>query len=276
MRPLYAALIIGLLVLGACGDDEAPLSTGDDGTSAPDDTPPVGGSDEPTEYLSVSVTEDGRPRQLVDDTRISLRLGPDTVGASLGCNSMGGDHRLDGDTLVVDELAMTEMGCPPDLMEQDRWFAELLRSRPTLTIEDDTLVLASSNTAVTFRERSVVDPDRPLEGPEWVVTGFIEGDVATSFDPGPGRTPGTLNLDESTSTATGSDGCNAFSVPYEVDGDQLRFGQLSGETGGCEGSDEYERRFRAVLEGTVEWEITADRLTITAPDGRAVTYRAAE
>ena len=48
------------------------------------------------------------------------------LGASGGCNSMGGSYVVDGDRLAVEQMMTTEMACEPALMEQDQWLAALL------------------------------------------------------------------------------------------------------------------------------------------------------
>ena len=276
VRLFSAVCLIALLLAAAgCGDDADVSADGEPTATTPRST----GSDT-TEYRSVAVTEDGAARELVDDTVITLTFGAGEIGASLGCNQMSGDYELEGDVLVVGQLAMTEMGCPPERMDQDRWFAELLQSRPTLRIDGDTLVLAGAATTVTFRERSVVDPDRPLVGTTWTVTGFVDGDVAMSMAV---DEPGTLELTED-GWVMGSDGCNGFGygsdgsgLRYEVDGDSITFsGDAVWTLKSCPEVAEYQQRYRTVLGGTVRWSITADQLSLTAPDGRGVTYQAAD
>ncbi len=275
VRLLSAVCLIALLLAATgCGEDADVSADGE-----PTTTTQGGAGGDGTEYRSVAVTEDAAPRELVDDTVIALTLGPNEIGASLGCNHMSGDYELEDDVLVVGQLAMTEMGCPPERMDQDRWFAELLQSRPTLRSDGDTLVLAGATTTITFRERSVVDPDRPLVGTTWTVTGFVDGDVAMSMAV---DEPGTLELTED-GWVTGSDGCNGFGygsdgsgLRYEVDGDTVTFsGDAVWTLKSCPDTAEYQQRYRAVINGTVRWAITADQLTLTAPDGRAVTFRAA-
>ncbi len=48
------------------------------------------------------------------------------VGARFGCNHMGGQYRLVGDTLIVSDLASTLMGCPPPSASLERLGAAVL------------------------------------------------------------------------------------------------------------------------------------------------------
>lgn len=263
-------VLLALVLIAACGDDE-PVTSGDDPAG------PVLAA----EYLSVEVTEDGRPRELVAGTRIRLTVSEDQVGASLGCNQLGGRYRLDGDVLVVDELFTTGMGCDPRRHDQDQWFADLLTSRPTLAVAGDDLTVTSGRTVILLRDREVADPDRDLVGTTWEVDGFVDADSAMAM--APPLAPGTLVLRDD-GWVTGSDGCNSIGysdtdqpvgVRHRVEGDRIRFeGDPVSTLQACEGGEDYVERYRAVLRGTVTWSIEADRLVVVDPDGRGVTYRA--
>lgn len=276
---LLALGLAAVLALSACGDDDEPVAT--DGGSEP------GGPTLAAAYLSVDVTERGEPRPLVEGTQIQLSFDEQRVGANLGCNSLGGSYRLDGDVLVVDDgLAMTEMGCDPERHAQDEWFAGVLTSRPTLAVDGATLTVTAGDTVITFQDREVAEPDRELVGTRWEIDGFLEGT-------GPDGTamsmavdePGVLELRDD-GLVVGSDGCNGFGyatgdggvtegLRHEVAGDRITFsGSPVSEMKACDDLAEYVERARAVLAGTVTWEIDADRLTLVAQDGRGVTYRA--
>lgn len=275
---ILSLLLVGALPLAGCGDDHEPVTAG----AGP------GGTALAAEYVSVEVTAGGEPRPLVEGTEIRLRFDDDQLSASLGCNQLVGSFRVDGTRLVVDGLSSTEMGCDPALHEQDQWFADLLTTDVQLLTSGDELAINDGFTAVVFRDAEVAEPDLPLLATTWQVDGFVEGSgpdataVSAAVDP-----PGTLQL-LGDGVVAGFDGCDQLgdaadgggqgdpALRFEVDGDELRFsGTPPDELAGCEAAAaEHAERYRAVLSGTVTWSVAGDRLTITAADGRGVTYRA--
>ena len=98
-RLALAALAVAALA-AACGDDET--TTADD---SGDDTPSATIVDR--EFWSTEVIVDGEPFELVDGTRIRIRFGAGEIGASAGCNQLGGGWSLDGDRIVVGDMFMT-------------------------------------------------------------------------------------------------------------------------------------------------------------------------
>ena len=146
IRVLGAALCLAVLT-SACASGGGGGPAGGDGQGGPQ-------LDGRT-FLSTEVTENGAPRQLVDGTRIRLRFEAGRLNADAGCNQLSGEYTVDGTALVVGQLAMTEMACMPSARaEQDTWFAELLGSRPTVTLSGDTLVLTGGSSEVTLLDRA--------------------------------------------------------------------------------------------------------------------------
>jgi heat shock protein HslJ len=189
-RPLITAVLSSLLMVAACGvgtgpspaagpTDTAPPTAQPDPTALPGPTePPRQGLDGRT-FLSTAI--DGRG--LVAGSRVQLSFEDGTVGASAGCNSMGGPYVVDGGVLRAPQLAMTEMGCEPARMAQDQWLAGLLDGA-ALTLDGDTLTLAKDGVTLTLVDREVADPDRPLVGTRWVVEGLVSGDAVSSLPAG--------------------------------------------------------------------------------------------
>lgn len=131
----------GLMLAAACGN-------GGTTRAIPGDAPPgvAGSSDSPASQRS--------------------------VGADAGCNSLGGEYEMEGDRLVVEGLAGTDMGCEPGLMEQDEWLVDLLTAGPVLALDGDRLTLTSGDTVVSLVDEESVVVDRPLRGTRWVLESY--------------------------------------------------------------------------------------------------------
>ena len=104
-------------------------------------------------------------RDLVPDTRVRLVFNADgSVGASAGCNSMGGTWSLDGTSLRVRIEQMTEMGCPDDRFAQDDWLIDWLAGELTVTLRGDEIDLTGAGVTMTLLDRETADADAPVEG----------------------------------------------------------------------------------------------------------------
>ncbi len=189
---MLVGIAMMVLTAGACGGANRPKHA----TSAPTFLSPAGHS-----YLSTAVAG----HKLADGTRITLTFdAKDGLTVNAGCNTIGGKYRLDGTSLVTDQLSMTEMGCDAPREAQDRWVSQLLSARPTLTLNGTTLRLAAGSTAVTLVDRTIAEPDKPLVGPTWIVDTILEADVASSV---PAGTTATVRFPTPTSIEV-FDGCN--------------------------------------------------------------------
>jgi heat shock protein HslJ len=220
------------------------------------------------------VAAEATGHELVAGSDVRLVFADGAVSGSGGCNSfVATPYAIDAGVLVVDgPMGMTEMACdPPALMDQDTWLAELLTSRPTVALDDPTLTLTSGGDTVTFTDREVADPDRPLEGTAWELESLVSADAVASVPAG---------VRVSTLAIAGGQisvdlGCNTGSGPVTVSADTLEIGPLATTRMACEGdAGAVETKLLEVLEGTVDYTIEADVLTIMNGDVGAV-YRAA-
>ena len=163
--------------------------------------------------------------------------------------------------LVVPAMAQTEMACDPAaLMDQDTWLGSVLTSRPTLTLDGDTLTIAAQGATVTMLDREVADPDRPLEGTVWTVDTLVAGDAASSLPAGV-RAP-TLTLEGGNVLV--DTGCNTGRGGYTITGDALTFGPIATTRMACEpAAMQVEQQVLAVLTGSATFAVDADALTLT-------------
>ena len=266
--PSLAALLAFSLMLGACGDDKTVVG----GPTASDDS--SGLSLEERQFWSVSVLENGVERPLVEGTRVSVRFNNGNIGASAGCNSMGAPYQIDDNQqLTVTDLSTTEIGCDPERHAQDEFVAAVLNAQPQLTLSGDYLILATDTIRIEFLDTEVADPDRPIFQTRWVVTGFIQGEMAISMNVDPDQ-EGWIEFSED-SQLTGFDGCVDFSAPVEVSDGEIQFGEVT--SADCEEPSSYSEAFAALFEtDNAVFSVDGPRLTLLNSDDNGVTFRTDE
>lgn len=234
----------------------AVLLTGCGAATPSDAGAPLDGS----EWLSIAVTDDGTDRPLVDGTQIRLSFTDGQLGATAGCNSLGGPYRIEDGLLLFEGGGMTEMGCDDERHAQDDWLVGLLSSRPTIAVRDDKLTLTSGETVVTFQDSEVAEPDLPLTGTRWTVDSVISGDTVSSV-PNGARATLTFTDDGRIEANTG---CNTGSGSYEVSGKSLRIAEFFITLDGCDDpTAQLESELTAVMKpGQLEYAIDASFLTL--------------
>lgn len=215
------------------------------------------------DFLSTAVIDGGVERQLVPGTRIRIGFSDGRISASAGCNSMGGSYRVEGAVLLLDGLAMTEMGCDPDRHAQDDWLASFLGARPTARLNGNELALEGGGTIVRLLDREIADPDLSLVGPLWTVDSIVTGDAVSSVPQGAVATlrflgDGRVEIQP---------GCNQGGGSVAVGEGTLQFTELVTTDMACGGAaGELEQAVLAVIQTGVplRYEIEARTLTLMA------------
>jgi hypothetical protein len=179
---------------------------------------------------------------------------------------MSGRYQLDGDTLTVKELAITEIGCDKPLMDQDSWLADLIQSGLHTELDGNTLTLTGGGVTLDLTDRRVVDPDRPLQGTTWRLDGIITGTGSSAaVSSVPQGITATLRI------ADGKihffDGLNDYDGPVGPGGaltvgpDTVTIhGDIAGSAVGCVSTCSVDM---SMLTKDFHYQITADRLTVT-------------
>ncbi len=83
----------------------------------------------------------------------NLTLNADgTLGGRLGCNSMGGEYSISGQTITFKNIYATEMACDEPRMQQEGAAFAILQGATTYKVDGDTLTITSTNgnDALTF------------------------------------------------------------------------------------------------------------------------------
>lgn len=269
-RPWYAVLVdmtrfahclglgaVVLLAAGCASDQDAGGNPGDQ---------LVGRT-----FLSTSVTDAGQPRELVAGTRVSLWFADDgRLIANAGCNTLTGPVDLgDGKLKFPGELSMTEMGCDAPLHVQDEWLSRLLGSGPSWRLDGDELVLTSPAAELVLLDRSVAEPDKPIEGTKWLLETILTADSASSVPAGV-----TAHLTFEGGRVTGSTGCNALEGPATLSGTTVTFGPLTMTRKACpDDQASAERAMVATLQGAVPFKIESNQLTLNPGAANGLGFR---
>lgn len=266
-NPLLALVAALLLLLTACGS-----ATG--GDTADDGGADGAGGVEPGTYQSASVTVDGVDHPLVDGKPIVLTVRDDGISLNSGCNTMTGPVTVDGDQWVLDSLAMTEMACDEPLMTQDSWISALFSGTLTVSVDGDGFRLTKGGTVVTFSPE-VPAAAAPLVGTTWVLTGIgLGGSPDSPVSSVPAGVDSSFLIEGDRISLR--PGCNTAGGKVTVGDDTLGIGRLASTMMACtDARGDVERDLMSFFQpGPLTYAIDGDALTLTAPDGRYLTYAA--
>lgn len=237
----FALFAVGTILLAACSAAGAPS--------------PSGGALDGRTFISTGI----QGADLVPDTQVRLTFADGNLNAQAGCNIMGGTYTIEGDRLRTTQLSMTEMGCDEPRQAQDEWLTAFL-GNVTFALDGDTLVLTSDTVRLTLMDKEVVTPDQALEGTRWLLDGIVSGDAVSSVPVGV-----TASIAIADRRVDVEAGCNMGGGSVDVTADTLTFGPIATTKMACEaGPASVESAILGVLNGTVDYAIDADVLTLDA------------
>ena len=122
----FLLFLFGLLIIATCTIN-APAS--------------IVGSWELVSYGSPSSQTPAAPSV---DT--SVEFGSDgTLAGNVGCNSFGGDYKVDGDKIVFGQITSTLMFCEGPVGEQEATTLAVFTESATFVVEGDSLTITSAD-----------------------------------------------------------------------------------------------------------------------------------
>jgi heat shock protein HslJ len=261
---LTATTLVAVLVLAACQQGSATPAATQPG-SGDGSEPPSGSGRAPS-----ADDLDGRTfivtgavgYTVVPGSEISLRFERGQIGINAGCNQMGGAYQVVDGVLGVGAMMMTEMACEEPRMAQDSWVGTFVNGA-ALTLDGDTLTLATDAATLTAVDRTVARPDLPLEGTTWVIDGLVVNRAVSSM---PAGVTATLELADGKISVRS--GCNTGSGPAEIGDTVITFGPIATTKMACgDAAMAVETHVLRVLSGDVAWSIEAGSLTLLGAGG---------
>jgi heat shock protein HslJ len=212
-------------------------------------------------------------KTVVGSQRPTLEFGKDsTASGSDGCNRFTGSYTGSGEKLSFGQLASTAMACVDEAVtEQATRFLAALGATAGTRNSGATLDLLDASGAVlaSFQAAPAVDPVALL-GTTWTLTGIVSGEAVAS------------PVADSTVTLVLADGslsgkaCNTFRGSLELDGGRMAVGPLMATKMSCGADlDAQEASVLGILGKATTLTQAVNTLTLTAPDGSALQFKAA-
>ena len=78
---------------------------------------------------------------------VTLNFYEDSFNGTTGCNVYQAVYSLNGDTITISEMVVTEQYCedPPGIMEQERVYTEILGNAVRILVEENQLMLLAED-----------------------------------------------------------------------------------------------------------------------------------
>jgi heat shock protein HslJ len=160
------------------------------------------------------------------------------------------------------------MACEPDVMAAETAYLGALGRAVIVAHDGADLVLTGDGIRLRFSPVPPV-PDRDLAGTRWVLETLVDGEVASSTL----GEPAVLVLDPDTSVDA-STGCRSVTGTWLLEDGTLVVDDLLVD-GDCPPEvAPQDAHVAEVLASGPAAEVAEDQLTLTAPDGRGLIYRA--
>ncbi len=262
---LLAALA---LLFAACGDDSTDTTV--PGTDPTPDPIKLAG----TRWVATDMFLGGAPVALVPNAAPTIEFDNDgrSFGGTTGCNLYFGEYTLGTGTIQFGGIGRTEMACEEPLMAQESNVIQVLERASVYNVVEGVLTIGEvGGSALQFVDRATVFPDAELMGTQWIADTIIRGQAASTLVPG---TEVTLHVEAN--ALRGFGGCNDYGADIEIDGNQIRVGQITYTEIACmgEGIMQQEAFVFTILGNDFTFEIDGDRLTILDRNGDGLGFQA--
>ncbi|WP_129675431.1 META domain-containing protein [Candidatus Chloroploca sp. Khr17] len=272
---ILSALLMGMLVLAACGTAPSTGSTTEPTPATTEQETPV------TEEATMPETSDALAgtswvltalngaAPLSEGTPISAEFDAEgSVAGSAGCNRYFAGYTIADGTLSITQAGSTMMACEDALMAQEMAFLDQFSRATSYAIDGDTLTITidDGTTLVFERAEEEMTSSNDLTGTSWILTA-INGAAPLSES-----APISAEFDTEGSI-TGSAGCNRYFADYTVADGTLSISQAGSTRMACEEAVmAQEQAFLDQLSRATSYVIDGATLTITIDDGATLVF----
>jgi len=248
-----AALLL-LTALAACGDDDTVSSVASDD----DDRSGI-----PLEETTWVLTADALLGVALEAVAVTAQFQDGRVSGHSGCNRYTASYTVDGDSLTIGpDIGGTSMACPPAQMAVERAYLDRLPQVAKYAIDGKTLTMTDDQGETVLRYEAT-EGSEAIQG-DWEVTSYYAGTAITSVL---GNVTMTAKFEDG--TVSGNTGCNSFSGPYEIDGQNITIGPLESTLAACPTPelDTQQTSYLNALQLAKTFQVTGDQLDLFREGG---------
>ena len=264
-NPAAALFLAAVLLTGGCSQKEKEQQQPRPAATPP---PPAAPALSPALDGTVWLLESLRGQAAQTDKPVTLYFENGQAKGTAGCNSYFGPYvEEQAGQIHLKQVMLTKRLCqPPELMEQERRFAEALKAAASFTLTDGWLTLQdrAGGTAAVFKAQS-----QELRGTMW---------QAVSCSDGLGGMKEVIRQGRMLTVAfsadgllTGSGGCNSYQARWDAPTASRRFSfeMITMETRQCPSElvMEQEGQFMAAFYTALSFRIEDRTLTLFDIDG---------
>jgi len=228
--------------------------------------PPAALDNTPWKLVSY-VDSKGKTETVLPDSTLTAAFSVGKLDGNGGCNTFFGTYQASGNKLTIKVGGSTKMACPAAVMTQESAYFAALDKSATYKIAGDQLTIADAK-GTTILTYTVLKP-ASLVGGNWQVMTYNNGRSAMASALAGSNITLAFGPD---GNASGTTGCNTYSVPYQVSGNKLTFGPAPAVTTRmmCSqpaGIMDQETAYLAALSKTAAYAIQGNKLTLTDAQG---------
>lgn len=240
MSRRFAALVAAVLVLAACDLMSSVTESDLDGS-----------------WRLTGGVHGGDPIPLIDDAPITMTVDGSEIGGRSACNHYGGQLAVDGRSISLGAMTMTEMGCDGPIMESEAAYIAALADVERFDRSGEALTFTGEGVELTY-DLVPPTPDAALVGTTWTLDSLVQGDAVSSTM----GEPAILELRED-GTLSGTTGCRTFQGRYERSDDAVSVTELINDDRACPDLVRQDEHVLAVIDDGFSLAIDGNRLTLT-------------
>jgi heat shock protein HslJ len=266
---LVALLALAGSVVTACGDDDGGGNSGGGSSSG------SGGrvADRPLEGTQWVLDQRATRLTVVAPSAVvTAQFSSDgSLTGNSGCNRYNTTYTTSGSKMTVNgPIASTRMACAAAVSRVEEAYVSRLVAAKSFSIDGSVLTIETTEDGPLVYD--ALDPEQAVAG-DWTVVNYFRPGAVVSPVAG-----SSLTASFESGQISGDSGCNRYSGPYEVDGNEIAIGPLASTLRACADPavDEQERQYLAALELARTFSLDGGNLTLLREDGGiAVTFQPA-